>query len=692
MFISRVAALFLTLMIVACFFVAPVSVLAQDENEEEPEDKLTEVVVSAERSPEDLSKTARAVSVVTGDEILGRMSRTVPEALRYEEGVMIQRTNLGGGAPFIRGLAGNQVLYLVDGIRLNNSTFRGGPNQYLNTADPFFIDRVEVVRGPSSVLYGSDALGGTINVVTKRRKNFEQSIGAEGRFMGRFSTADGEQTAHFDTNFNAGKRVGAAMSVNYRQFGDIDPGGSLGVQEPYGYREQNFAGNLDFHVSDKLTWQLSAHHVNLDDVPNYDPGNPKNVYNAQTRDLYYTRFLYEDLSQYLDRIILTGSVQQQIEGRERITANNPQFETVDEDEVQTYSLGLQFESPLGRWVRFIYGGEFYKDELSTRRDIESVSTDFSIEADPQLPDGSTYQSAAGYMEARFTPAAWLKLVPGVRFSSFTPDIEMEDPELGVVTVDDPIDDVTWAVHSLLSFGKNQALIMGVSRGFRAPNLSDLAKLGSEDGRFDVPNSELDPETLIQYEAGYRVTHPRAYLSMFGYYSQVEDLVVRKPATYKGEQLINGDVVHSNENAGEAIIYGYEFATKLEAVRDFFFLGGTASYTFGHNESDDEPMRRIPPILGTAWARLNIEPAWIEASSEHAAKQDRLSEADKGDSRIGPNGTSEFSAYHFKLGVTVQDWLEITTGIENAFDRMYKYHGSGPYEAGRNFKTQVSVLF
>ncbi len=681
-------------LLVSLWILLPILASAQDDEDtaEPQKSELKEVVVSAERSPEDLSKTARAVSIVTGDEILQRMSRTVPEALRYEEGVMVQRTNLGGGAPFIRGLMGNQVLYMVDGIRLNNSVYRGGPNQYLNTSDPYFIERIEVVRGPSSVLYGSDALGGAINVITKRRKNFDHGADTNGRIMGQFSTAEGEQTAHFDTDFNVGKRVGAAASANYRQFGDIDPGGSTGVQEPYGYKEQNYAGNLDFHVSDKLTWELSAHHVNLDDVPNYDPNNPKNNYNPQTRDLYYTRFIFEDLSQYLDRVILSGSAQTQLEGRERIAADTPTFETVDEDIVQTYGVGLQLESPLGRWVRFIYGGEFYKDEISSKRDVEAVNSDWSLDVDPQLPDGSTYTSAAGYLEARFTPASWLKLVPGVRFSSFTPDIEMDDPAVGAVTVDDPIDDVTWAVHSLLSFGKNQGLIMGVSRGFRAPNVSDLAKLGAEDGRFDVPNSELDPESMIQYEAGYRVTAPRAFLSFFGYYSEIDDLLVRKPAAYNGQETIGEDVVMRNENAGEAVVYGYEFATKLEAVKNFFFLGGTAAYTFGHNETDDEPMRRIPPLFGAAWTRFNVEPAWFEVSSEHAAKQDRLSEGDKTDSRIGPNGTKGFSVYHFKLGVAIEDWLQITTGIENAFDRQYKYHGSGPYEAGRNFKTQVSLLF
>ena len=111
------------------------------------------------------------------------------EALEREVGVMMQRTGAGQASPFVRGLTGPQVLILVDGVRMNNSTFRYGPNQYFATIDPGTIERIEVVRGPQSVLWGSDAIGGVINVVTRSTDpgccNF-----TGGEFIERFSTAD----------------------------------------------------------------------------------------------------------------------------------------------------------------------------------------------------------------------------------------------------------------------------------------------------------------------------------------------------------------------------------------------------------------------------------------------------------------------------------------------------------------------
>jgi len=681
------------LFVLGALLLAPGTILAESGDDPDEENLLQEVVVTGERSPEDASRSARAVSVVTGDEISNRMSRTVPESLRYEQGILVQRTNLGGGAPFIRGMVGNQVLYLVDGVRVNNSTFRGGPNQYLNTIDPFFIDQIEVVRGPGSVLYGSDALGGTINVITRRRKNFEKPFGLDGRLMGRFTTADREQTAHLDIDANAGLLAGITASGNFRKFGDIDPGGDEPLQAPYGYEEQNFAGNVDFHIGDRLVWQFSAQHVNLDDVPNYDPGNPKNTFEPQRRNLFYSKFLVNDLSPYLDRVILSGSYHRQLEGREKIKADDPDIEIRDLDLVQTWGGGLQLETPIADWVRFIYGGEFYSDDIGSEREQEVLSTGkVTKNLDPQFPDDSTFSNAGAYLEARVTPFDWMKLVPGVRYSYFQPNIEMDDPTVGAVTVDDPITDVTWAFHSLFTVADHHGLVLGASRGFRVPSVDDFSKLGSEDGRFDIPNSELDPETLIQYEAGYRLAHPRAFVSLFGFYSQIENLITRKPSTYEGQEFIGPDRVNKNENLGEALIYGGEFSAKLIVLEDFITTGGAASYTFGHNETDDEPLRRIPPLLGNAFLRIGTDYVWVEGAMEAAAKQDRLSAGDKDDARIGPGGTPAFTVYHVRLGLLADDWIEAIIAVENISDIEYKYHGSGPLEPGRNYKTQISFLF
>lgn len=685
---------FLSFLLIALIHCIPFSAMAAEPAK--PSAAIEdEVVVTAERSSSLMSKTVRSVSIVSGQDIYQRLSRTVPEALRYEQGILIQRTGPGGGAPFIRGMAGNQILYMIDGIRLNNSTYRSGPNQYLNTIDPFFIDRIEVVRGPGSVLYGSDALGGAINVITFRRKDFSKSAGFDGRLMGRASSADLEQTGHLDFNVNGGSIFGLAVSGNLRKFGNITPGSNLPIQTLTDYEEQNFAGNFDFHFGSHVTVELAAHFANLDDVHNFDPINTVNLFEPQRRVLYYGKLHLKELSPYLNMITLFTSYQLQSEGRVKqvaVTLPTLRTETRDLDLVTTIGAGLQFESPIGQYARFVYGGEYYQDMINSERKIETLPTGKVDEIDPQFPDGSTYSSIAGYLEVAVTPTDWMIIVSGSRYSLFMPQIDMEDPTLGDVTVDDHFSDVSWTAHTLFNFAKYHGIILGLSRGFRAPGIDDFAKLGSEDGRYDIPNSELDPESIMQYELGYRVIHPLTYLSLFGYYSQISDLIARKPSQYNGNKFVGQDRVYQNENVGDAYNYGIEFSAGVSFFDDFFRAGGTASYTVGQNETDDEPMRRIPPVMGTAYSRINFDPIWLEWAMEAAAKQDRLSQGDKDDIRIGPDGSPGFDIHHLRLGIKAVDWLEAVMAVENITNEKYKYHGSGIYEPGRNYKMQVSFLF
>ncbi|MCZ7586607.1 MAG: TonB-dependent receptor [Deltaproteobacteria bacterium] len=186
--------------------------------------------------------------------------------------------------------------------------------------------------------------------------------------------------------------------------------------------------------------------------------------------------------------------------------------------------------------------------------------------------------------------------------------------------------------------------------------------------------------------------PRAFFSLFGFYSEITDLIARRPATYNGADTIGTDAVHRNENVGEAFIYGGEFSGRVELIRDFMNVGGTASYTLGQNTTDDEPLRRIPPPLGNGYVRFGEFPFWIEGAFEAAAKQDRLAQGDKDDARIGPDGTPAFTVYHLRMGLFAGDFVEAVLAAENLGDVLYKYHGSGLYEAGRSYKAQVRLTF
>ncbi len=209
-----------------------------------------QVVVTAQRYETQAFNQPEAVTVVSrGD--LGRDGlRSTPEVLAGQSGVFLQKTNHGGGSPFVRGLTGQQTLLLVDGIRLNNATFRSGPNQYLNTIDPFLLDRVEILRGGGSAAYGSDALGGTINVLTSSPR-FSDRPEFHGMVLGKLTSGGMEQSGRVALGVSGAKAT-VRGGFSYRNFGDLIGGKDIGKQTPTGYDQYSFDLKSRFQLAPKI--------------------------------------------------------------------------------------------------------------------------------------------------------------------------------------------------------------------------------------------------------------------------------------------------------------------------------------------------------------------------------------------------------------------------------------------------------
>lgn len=192
--------------------------------------------------------------------------RTVPEALRYEPGVMVQKTGHGQGSPYIRGFTGFRTLYLIDGIRLNNSVFRDGPNQYLNTVDPFSLSHLELVKGPSSVLYGSDAVGGTLNLISRGNLRSETGFNLNPGFFYRVSDAENSHSYHFESSGNYDDTLGFLVGVTYKDYGDLEAGSSVGLQPRTGYSDFDVNFKADYALSHDSVFTLAHQNVNIDDA------------------------------------------------------------------------------------------------------------------------------------------------------------------------------------------------------------------------------------------------------------------------------------------------------------------------------------------------------------------------------------------------------------------------------------------
>ncbi len=361
--------------------------------------RLAEAVsVTATRDERAAFDVPRSVSVVNKTDLVRTAPRTSAEALARAPGVFVQKTNHGGGSPFVRGLVGNQVLVLVDGIRLNNSTFRYGPNQYLATVDPGTVDRLEVLRGSGSVQYGSDALGGVIHV---RNRNpllsaggVEPSAGVTGRLMSEGM----EQSMRLNLGV-AASTVAVAANVAIRNFGDLVAGGDLGVESPSGYVETDVDIRGVVKTGRSTTLTLAYDHVYQDDVPRWDQvaqrGYARYAFDPQVRQFAFARLDQTRPGSRLTAWSVTTAWIRSRERRERQRVGSSVL-TAEQDTVNTYAVTAEARSTPLAGLTIVAGAELYDDSVDSWRVDSNSSAGTSVSMRGLFPDDAGALFAAGF--------------------------------------------------------------------------------------------------------------------------------------------------------------------------------------------------------------------------------------------------------------------------------------------------------
>ncbi|HSK10266.1 MAG TPA: TonB-dependent receptor plug domain-containing protein, partial [Vicinamibacterales bacterium] len=362
------------------------------------------LVVTASRQEQPAAELPRALSVVDLASMDERMPRSAPEALADVPGLLLQKTNHGSGSPYVRGLLGNQVLVLVDGVRLNNSTFRYGPNQYLATIDPASIERIEVLRGSGAVLHGSDAIGGVINLVSRRARLSDGPLRLSGGITGKVMTGGMEQSGRMEAEASS-SRAALRGGLSLRNFGDVAAGGSLGVEAPSGYGE--VSGDVSGVVRLGRTSLLSAsyQHLHQSDVPRFDQvaqrGFSRYAFDPQVRQLLTGTWEWFPTAGPLARLDAAGSWHHTREGRER-QARGASVLVTEQDTVETWGATLNAELRRVRGWTMVAGLDAYRDLIgSWRRDIAPADAGAHpttiIEKRGLYPDGARATSLAAFV-------------------------------------------------------------------------------------------------------------------------------------------------------------------------------------------------------------------------------------------------------------------------------------------------------
>lgn len=680
-------AFFVCLSIVTCAWAGEVRA---DETPESSSSEQETIVVTADRYETDPLESGRAISFVLKQRMEEISPRTTPDILNDHPGVFLQKTNHGGGQPIIRGRYGNQILLLYDGIRINNSIFRGGNNQYLNTIGPLMLERVEILHGPGSVEFGSDAIGGAVNVIPQ--DPFGDWIEDQGSLVGfrtQLATTDNETTGQLYAK-GLVDRLAGGIAVSYSDFGDLNAGGDVGTQAYTGYQQSTYDSQLAYKISAHQDLKLVYSGVRQINVPRTDVFTPEDrfYYDEQFRDLVYAKYRARKLGETDLAIDAALSVQSHRERwrRTRIDKGKEERQRID---VTTLGGWAQLLAPVSDEHTIACGVDVYHDWVSSGQSDWKLDGSFDSYKRGKLAPRAYYTLMGLYLRDEWSLAPELLLKVGGRVTGYFARVPEEEV---VGSIESQSFGAVGSLSTLWRLSKILNLNAGVHQGFRTPNIYDLTATGKFAGGFDVANPNLKPERATTYEVGFKIGHNRFSGSLFYYYTYLDHQINRTPWTINGSSQFEGLDVYHRENIDSAAVQGIELSGSLLVIPGLDLYFG-ATWTEGNDLSaNGAPLSRIPPLngsLGLRWTDLN-DVWFLEFFSRFALKQDRLSVQDLSDVRISPDGTPGFVAFHIRGAVRWSQSLRWVVQVINLTNQAYRFHGSGIDHPGFGVRTSLEL--
>lgn len=645
------------------------------------------VIITAKRYQQSEFELPESITTINQNQILDKSARTTPEILMGESGVWVQKTNHGGGSVFVRGLTGNQVLLLIDGIRLNNSTYRYGPNQYLNTIDPLTLQQIEVVKGAGSVQYGSDAMGGAVHLLTQN-PNFTEKPKLSGSVLLKYLNLAMEQSGRATLEYSS-QKLGILGGFTYSNFGDLVAGEGIGKQTPSGYKQWAFDIKARWMLNKRQTLTLAHQSLQQIEVPVFHKVQLENFalnyFDPQSRHLSYMRWEYIGTSKLAQKISITGFWNQTIEGR--ISQKNNSTTRVEEkDKVNTLGFNVEIQSELSKVWKASSGIELYDDQVSSQKNEINLTQNTSTAKRGLYPDDSKAMNMAIFSLHTFELHKF-RISAGLRFNAFR--ISVKDETLGVSVLQPQALVGNLGVQYFLH--PQHQLIATVNSAFRAPNVDDLGTLGIVDNRYEIPTFDLKPEKSWNYEIGYKAQVKNFATKLAFFRNELQDLIVRVKSSYNGQTNIDGRDVYQKENLTRAYIQGLELDFEVKLAKALL-LSANLTYTYGQDETNSEPLRRIPPLNGRIVLHYQMNKSWwAKIENNFADKQNRLAKGDKADNRINPNGTPGWNIIHLSTGYKWK-FIQVQAGLQNIFNLAYRMHGSGVDGYGRSLWISTKINF
>jgi hemoglobin/transferrin/lactoferrin receptor protein len=665
------------------------------------QDFLDPLFVTATRSDQKASDAPYTTHYIDADFIRDQTRRTLPEALQYTPGILVQKTAHGHGSPYIRGFTGRQNLLLVDGIRVNNSTFRSGPIQYWNTIDALAIDHLELTKSQGSVLYGSDAVGGTVNSFTKSSRFRDEAAGKA--YLGGLASYEFRTNGQGSHIGRLESETGILLGISAKDFGDIEDS-NIGRMRHTGYPEQDLDLRFDWALTPESSLTLATYYVNQDRISRWhrltaNPGWTHDEHQAvggrwqadtydQERSMTYLRYAGENpqadaaITRWSATLSFQSTDDSEYQNRfpERAITNSSVKRQAD---VATETIGfdLLLESRLGPGS-LIYGFDFYHDEVDSSGYHSNLVGGPRTEVLP-IADDSDYDLFGAYAQYVWKPNERLEISGGGRYTYAEASLGRF---AGGENESKNWEDVVGSLRGIYSFTSSWSVYGGISQAFRAPNLDDLTgNLAARSGGTVVGDLGVDPEKFLTYEVGTRQHTETSSINLALFYTDVDDLIVSTPIARNSSTSVAN-------NAGAGYMYGVELEGAWR-LHPQWTLSGFAAWQDGRTESPefvggpdvDKPNSRLLPLSGSVALRWNDAEGrfWVEGRVLAATGEERISSDDQAadNQRIPTHGTPGYVVTSLHAGWHVNESVDVSCGVENLGDEDYRIHGSGQNEPG-----------
>lgn len=703
---------------------------------------LNEIVVSASKFEEKRKDVPQQIQVINSKDIEFMNQQTTPDLLQQSGNVLVQKSQAGGGSPIIRGFEANKVLLVVDGVRMNNAIYRGGHLQNSMTIDNNMLENLEIVFGPGSVIYGSDALGGVMHFHTKKPiLSDANKVFFQGNAFTRYSTANQEKTGHVDFNIGLNK-IAFLTSFTYSDFGDVMQGNirndfygnwgqrrheiiridnkdsmiltnNINLQTQSAYKQYDVMQKILFKQSDKILHTLNLQYSTTSNLPRYDRlntysggllrdaewfyGPQERIFTAYHLDLNAEKGIYSKA-----RVTLAF---QDIEESRNTRRRGSNWRRSQIEDVKVYTLNADFEKKLNK-NEIRYGIEGMYNLISSKASELNIVTNDTRPAGTRYPNGgSDYTTMAAYLTHSWEINPKLIFSQGVRYNVVTLNAKFTDTTFYKIA---PLD-YTQNTNSLngniglvyMPGADWRFSILG-STGFRNPNVDDLGKVfDTQPGLVIVPNPGIKPEYTYNADLGISKTiNKQVTLHGTTFYTIIQDLIATDKFTYNNQDsILYQDVmsqVVANQNKDNAYIYGFNAGLNAD-ITEAISIFSSINYTYGRIKTDttDYPLDHIPPVFGKTSFILKLKKfkgeffmlynGWKRKKDYNMFGEDNFGYATAW-------GNPAWITLNLRTSYQLNNYFQLQLALENILDQNYRVFASGISAPGRNFVITLRSKF